>query len=418
MSGQSASAAEAVTSPKGPPVFNPFDPAWRKDPYPLYRRLRNEAPVGQVPKVGTWYVTRFADCQALLRSSESAGSDTRKSAKVQELMRSGLREAGDLREQRSFVFLDPPDHTRLRGLVATAFTPQMVERVKPRIRHVVQRLLDEAEQRRHLEVVGEFAYPLTLTMICDMLGIPPRDEERFREWSEQLAASIDPQLNPPSEVVEGQKRAMNEATEYLLKLLMERRKKPGDDLISALYAAEREGQKLSEEELLSSVILVFAAGHETSVHLIGNSTLALLTHPEQRAVLRADSTLYCNAVEETLRWDPMIQMTQRVALQDLEIGGCAIPKGSPIMVLIAAANRDEAENIDGERFDITRTRFPHLAFGFGPHFCLGAPLARVECEESLKLLFTRFPNLHVGEKGYSRRQTLVLRGLAELHTEL
>jgi cytochrome P450 len=416
MSAQASPAVEEVSA-QGPPIFNPYDPGWRKDPYPFYRRLRNEAPIGQVPVGGTWYVTRFADCQALLRDPQRAGSDPRKSALVQQLRKEGLRGAADLREQRSFLFLDPPDHTRLRGLVATTFTATMVERVRPRIRQVVKTLLDEAEKRGHLDVVHEFAYPLTLTMICDMLGIPRRDEERFNEWSVQLAASMDPQLNAPPEIMEAQQRAMNEGAEYILALLAERRKAPSDDLISALFAAEYEGHKLTEDELLSSVILVFAAGHETSVHLISNSVLALLTHPDQLAALRADSRLYPNAVEETLRWDPMIQMTQRVALQEISMGGQTIPAGSPIIILIAAANRDENEIADSERFDITRARFPHLAFGFGPHFCLGAPLARAECEESLKSIFTRFPNLRVAEKGFSRRQTLVFRGLSELHTE-
>jgi len=337
---------------------------------------------------------------------------------MQKLNQEGVRGAGSLRQQRSFLFLDPPDHTRLRGLVATTFTPKMIERVKPRIRQVIQNLLDAGEKNGHMELVRDFAYPLSLTMICDMLGIPPRDEDRFLAWSEQMTASLDPMRNAPPEVVERQKKAMNEAMEYLQGVMAERKKNPQNDLISELFAAEFEGHKLAEEELLSSVILVFGAGHETSVHLICNSVLALLSHPEQLAAMNADPALVRNAVEETLRWDPMIQMTQRVALQDISLGDQEIAAGTPIMLLLAAANRDENEVPDSEQFNIKRPRFPHLAFGFGPHFCLGAPLARAECEESLKTIFGRFPGLHLAEKGFTRLDTLVFRGLAELHTEI
>jgi cytochrome P450 len=400
----------------GPPQFNPFDPSLRADPYPLYRRLREEAPIGQVPGIGIWYCTRFADCQAILRDRRMS-SDTRNSDVYRGLIASGvLRLPESLREDRSFLYLDPPDHTRLRRLVASAFTPAVVHALRPRIRQIVDELLDAAERRGQLDIVSDVAYPLPFRIMCELLGIAIKDYDRFRAWSEELVGSMDLQLGAPPEKIERQAAAINEATDYLAEHIAERRGKPGDDLLTALFAAEDAGDKLTEEELLGTVILLFGAGMETTVNLIGSGMHALLQHPDQLAHLRARPELAAAVVEEVLRWDPPTQLTQRVAMEDVEIGGETIPKGAPVVLILAAACRDEAVIADADRFDITRESIPHLAFGFGPHFCIGAPLARAEGEIAFATVVARFPSLRLGE-GVRRRGTIVLRGLESLPVE-
>ncbi len=399
------------------PSFNLFDPTWRADPYPLYRRLRTEAPVGIMPALGIWYFTRYADCLALLRDTR-AGCDTRKSEVYRNLTASGaLRMPDNLRSQRSFLFLDPPDHTRLRRLVASAFTANIVSGLRERVQQLVTELLDAAVERGHFDIVSDFAYPLPFTIICELLGIPVHDQNQFRGWSEELISSMDPQLHAPPELVRRQTEAIQKATAYLLELISERRENPSDDLLTALFRAEEAGDKLTDDELLSTVILLFAAGQETTVNLISNAVLALLTHPEQASLLRKQPSLARSAVEEILRWDAPTQMTQRVALEEIGIGGVTVKKGVPMVLILAAANRDEAQLSDGEQFDISRPHIPHLAFGFGAHFCLGAPLARLEGEIALSTLFSRFPDLRLAD-GVRRRDTLVMRGLAALPVKL
>ena len=245
------------------PVFDPFNSALRADPYPIYRRLRSEAPAGKLSGIDIWYFTRHADCQAILRDRR-ASSDTRKSD-VYRRMEESLRLPADVREHRSFLYLDPPDHTRLRGLVASAFTPQRIHRLKSRIHELVGKLLDAAQEQGSFEVVGDLGYPLSFTIICELLGLSIEDRGRFRAWSEELVATMDPQMNPPPELVERQVKAMREATQYLLQFIAERRRRPGSELVSALSAVQQDGGMLSEDELVSTVILLFAAGQETTV---------------------------------------------------------------------------------------------------------------------------------------------------------
>jgi cytochrome P450 len=402
-----------------PVVFNPFDPEWRSDPYPFYKRLREEAPVGQVPFIGIWYLSRFADCEAIL-TSPRVGVDTRKSDFYRRLAESRtLRLPDELTERRSFLFLDPPDHTRLRGLVSSAFTPKMINSMRPRIQGHVDALLDAAEARGSLEIIDDLAYPLPFTVIAEMLGIPVADQGRFRAWSKQMAGANDPMLEPSPEVVERQVTAVRESVAYLQAIIEGRRRQPADDLISFLIAARQEGDKLSEDELISSITLLVAAGHETTVNLISNTVLALLRHPDQLAEVRVEPRLARAAVEETLRWDPPVQMTQRIALEDLEIGGAAIPRGAPVIVLVAAANRDEAVAPDGERFDLHRENIRHLTFSLGAHFCFGASLARVEATVATAAVVARFPKLRLAaEDGLRRRSDLVMRGLEVFPVEI
>ena len=394
--------------------FNPFDPVWRADPYPLYQRLREEAPIGHVAGLDIWYFSRYADCLALLRDPRT-GSDTRKSEIYQRLISSGwLRMPGSLRAQRSFLLLDPPDHTRLRSLVASAFTPVMIDRLRPRIEQLTIEFLDAAVSRRgRLEIVDDLAYPLPFTIICELLGLPRRDQTRFRRWSEPLVRSVDPQLNPSPALVQEQTEAIIHATGYLTELMNERRREPRDDLLTALFRAEAGGDRLTDEELLSTVIMLFAGGQETTVNLISNTVFALLSHPDQYALLRKQPSLVRAAIEEVLRWDPPTQMTQRIALEEMTIGDIIMRKGDPMILLLAAANRDLEKFPDAEKFDISRPQSPHLAFGSGPHFCLGAPLARLETEVVITTLLKKFPSLRLGE-GVVRRDTLVMRGFSSL----
>jgi cytochrome P450 len=398
--------------------FNPFDPAWRADPYPLFKMLRSEAPVGQVPYIGIHYLTRFDDCELVLRHPQ-VSVDTRRSALYRQLAEAGaLRLPDAVTERRSFLFLDPPDHTRLRGLVAHAFAPRMTARLESRIDGLVAKLLDAADERGSLEVVEDLAYPLTLTMICEVIGIPAADHAKIRRWSKDMAGSNDPMIAPPPEVVERQTAAVAEGSEYLLDLIRARRDDPAEDLVTALLGAEAGGDQLTEAELLSTVILLLAAGFESSASLIGNGVLALLRNRDQFELLRRDPSLARSAVEESLRFDPPVQMTQRIPLEDIEVGGVTLQKETAVLLVLAAANRDEQRYPDGERFDITREDIRHLAFGFGPHFCLGTSLGRAEGAAAFAALAARYPDLHLaGEDGIRRRTDLVMRGLEALPVE-
>jgi cytochrome P450 len=407
-----------VATTADPILFNPFDPVWKADPYPVYRRLRTEAPIGQIPFLGIWYLTRFADCERVL-SDPRMGSDTRKSDFYRKLRESrGIRMPDDVGERRSFLFLDPPDHTRLRGLVASTFTPKIVNGLRPRIQQLVDELLDAAVGRGSLDIVSDLAYPLPFNSISDLLGIPIADQPLFRAWSQDMAGSNDPMMDPPPEVVDRQTLALKEGSAYLRSIIAEHRRQPREDLLSALIAAEQQGDKLTEDELLSTVILLIAAGHETTASLIGNAVLALLNHPDQLRAVRAESATARLAIEETLRWDPPVQMTQRVALDDIEIDGHHVDRGSPVIVVLGAANRDEQVNPDGESFDIGRDPIHHLAYGFGPHFCLGAALARAEASIAVGTVVSRFPSLRLAPDGLRRREDLVMRGLEALPVEI
>jgi cytochrome P450 len=403
-------------------AFNMFDRSWRADPYPLYRRLRAEAPAGPIPGVqGMWYLARAASCEAVLRdprvSTEARNAERSRPTGVAGDGRPRMAEdtAGG---QRSFLFMDPPDHTRLRTLVSSAFTVKVVNRLKPRIQQLIDELLDAAVARGRLEIVEDLAYPLPFIIISELLGLPVADQPRFRAWSKTMTGSLDPTVKPSPEVVERQMAAMRECRQYLGDLIDQRRREPQDDLITALTQAEEQGDRLSKDELLATILLLMAAGHETTANLIANGVLALVEHSEQLARLAADPGLGRAAAEETLRWDPPIQMTRRIPLEDLKLDGVTIPRRSTVMLLLASANRDEAVTPDPERFDIGRGEFRHLAFGMGPHFCLGASLGRLEAAAALATLAARFPNARLAPDGLRRRNDYVMRGPTVLHLEV
>jgi cytochrome P450 len=397
-----------------PLAFNLFDPGFRIDPYPTYRRLREEDPVHETP-FGAKVLSRHADCLAILRDPRSS-SDNTNSTDYQQFV-AGQEQVADqefLGGARPFLFLDPPDHTRLRGLVSKAFTPRVVEGLRPRIQEIVDELIDALAERDSVEVIEDLAYPLPVAVICEMMGVPAADHATFKEWSRALARSLDPVEIMPPEEVERRQRTVTQFADYFRALIEERRAGPKDDLLSALIAAEEAGDKLAPEELLATCILLLVAGHETTVNLIGNGTLSLLRHPDQLQKLRDDLSLTKNTVEEVLRYDPPVQMTLRIALDDMQVGDVALKKGQQAILLLASANRDPEQFREPERFDITRDASRHLAFGHGIHFCLGAPLARVEGEIALGTLVRRVQGLELRTEAPAYKENIVLRGLASL----
>ena len=396
-----------------PVVFNPLDPAFRADPYSVYRRLRSEAPIHR-SAFGALVISRYADCLAILRDPRSS-SDRRNAEAYQNAVEQGLIDPDQrLLRTPSFLVLDPPDHTRLRGLVSKAFTPKVVDGLRPRIQGLVDDLLDVVAGRGSMDVIEELAYPLPVVVICEMLGVPAEDRDTFKEWSRELARSLDPEEVVPPEVVARRRRAGDSFLDYFRALIEERRRRPQEDLLSALIVAEEAGDKLTEDELLATCILLLVAGHETTVNLIGNGTLALLRHPDQLERLRDDPALAQSAVEELLRYDPPVQFTGRTALQDMEIGGVTIQKGQQTVLLLASANRDPDQFPDPDRLDIARADNHHIGFGFGIHFCLGAPLARVEGEIVFGTLARRLRGLELRTEAPEYKENIILRGLRAL----
>jgi cytochrome P450 len=311
---------------------------------------------------------------------------------------------------------DPPDHTRLRGLVVKAFTARRVEDMRPRIQQIVDQTLDAVADRGHMDLIADFAYRLPVTIICDMLGIPEEHREIFHQRSGEGGRLLDPVPLSAADIAEG--NAGNMMSQLYFQQLFElRRKNPGDDLTTQLVQAEQDGSKLSNEELTANIILLFGAGHETTVNLIGNGLLALHRNPDQLALLKARPDLISNAIEEFLRYDSSVQMSGRVALEDIEdLGGKKIPKGDTVLCLLGSANRDpEAYPDRPDSLDITRSNVKPLSFGGGIHHCLGAQLARIEAEIAILTLLRRLPDLRLNDaQNPEWRSTFVLRGLKRL----
>ena len=387
--------------------FNPMDPEFVADPYPTYHRLRAEDPVHHSP-LGFWVLTRYEDVVAALRDPRLIKEPI--AAFVAARFGAPMPAMG-----LSMLDRDPPDHTRLRGLVNKAFTPRVVEGLRPHIQKIVDGLLARVEGAGTMDLIEEFAYPLPVTVICQMLGVPVEDRERFKQWGLDIARGLDAILLPPdSDVARRSVAARRALADYFRALIAERRAAPRGDMLSDLIAAEEAGDKLSEDELLATCILLLVAGHETTVNLIGNGTLALLRHPDQLRRLREDPGLIGSAVEELLRYDGPVQRTARIPSADVTFDGRTIAKGEMVMPFIGAADRDPAQFPDPDRLDLTRTDNRHIAFGWGIHFCLGAPLARVEGQIAIGTLVQRLPRLALATDRPEYRQSLTLRGLTTL----
>jgi cytochrome P450 len=388
--------------------FNPMDPEFLADPYPTYRRLRTEDPVHQSP-LGFWVLTRYEDVAAVLRDARFIKEP------LAALVAARLGNEVPRGVGLSMLDRDPPDHTRLRSLVSKAFTPRVVEGLRPRIQQIVDGLVARAEAAGSMDLIEEFAYPIPVNVICEMMGVPVEDHERFKGWSLDIARGLDSIWLPPdSEIPRRSAAARHAISDYFRELIGQRRASPRGDLLSALIAAEEAGDKLNEEELLATCILILIAGHETTVNLIGNGVLALLRNPEELRRLRATPGLITTAVEELLRYDGPVQRTARVASDDASIGGRTIRKGEMVMPFIGAADRDPAHFPEPDRLDLGRADNRHIAFGWGIHFCLGAPLARVEGQIAIDTLVRRLPRLALVSDTVEYRQSLTLRGLKAL----
>jgi pimeloyl-[acyl-carrier protein] synthase len=389
-------------------LFNPFRPEFHADPYPFYRQLRDADPVHQTP-MSFWLLTRYDDVLLTLRDPRFGR------AGFEPLLAAVYGQSGQEGMPTSMLFRDPPDHTRLRSLVSHAFTPRVVEGLRPRIQAIVDERLEAVGQAGTMEVIDDLAYPLPVRVICEMLGVPPSDHLRIKQWSSDVARALDMIGVPGDPDVLARGQAGHHAlAEYFMALLPERRAHPRDDLLSLLIAAEEQGDKLTEGELLVTCLLLFIAGHETTVNLIGNGLLALLRNPDQLQRLRTNPALLPTAVEELLRYDSPVQRTARIPNTDVEVGGRSIPKGTMVVAAIGAANRDPAHFPDPDRLDVGRADNRHIAFGFGIHYCLGAPLARLEGQIAFGTLLRRFPRLALASPAADWRESSTLRGLRTL----
>ena len=383
-------------------VYNPFLLELREDPYPTYQALRRAEPVHVSPFLDVVVLTRYADVD-LVHKDRRFSVDRR------------LWEWFPPMEgyEPSVGSLDPPDHTRLRRLVSGSFTARLMERSRPWARALVNEVLDRAEQRGGLELVEELAYPLTMTVFNHTLGLPQADAPRFREWTGRLVRLLDPLALQDDGVGPAIRTVEDQMMGYLAGVVADRRREPRDDLISALIAADEDGDVLSERELVLVLEFLLIAGYETTARLIGNGILALLLHPDQLALLRDRPELIGSAVEELLRWDAPTQLTLRVAREDCELGGRPVRRGQGVAGLIGAANRDPEQFPDPDRLDLARSPNPHLSFGHGVHFCLGAPLARLDAQVAIGELVRRFPRLRLAGEPV-RGQTIMVRGLTSL----
>jgi cytochrome P450 len=411
-----------------------FSADFKERAFPVYAVMREKGAVASVTlPTGEpiWFVTRYAEVLAMLKDDErfandpsSALTDEEYALLFQQATEHLTPEQQEMAAQideilrQHLLAVDPPDHSRLRRLVAIPFTPKFIERLRSRIQTIADTLLDAVQARaaqtgrREMELISDFAYPLPLTVISEMLGIPLADRDKFREWS-QAAVSFTPadRTNPAVTA------KLIEFIAYLRRLVAEKHANPDDDLLSGLVLAETEGDKLSENELLSMIFLLIVAGHETTVNLIGNGTLALFEHPEQRVRLHQNPDLLKSAIEEMLRYYGPVEVSlTRWVRQDTELGGQRMRRGEQIVALLASANHDDVQFPDPERFDVTREPNRHIAFGTGIHSCLGATLARLEGQIAFATLLSRMPDLALAIPRHEVRwrDATFLRGLTQL----
>ena len=404
---------------EGDVAFDPSDPSFRRNPYPRYRELRESDRLHRTPD-GFWVLTRYEDVLAAVRdprlSSHPRHSPERMGRRGGEdsppipLLGDGTIEI--------MLLADAPDHTRLRRLANKAFTPRAVEALRPRVEELVEGMLDGAAERGSFDVMHDLAEPLPVMVICDLLGVPVEDQDQFKPWSSTIARMLDPNVDADS--LQQAIPAVMGFVQYFAGLIEERRAAPREDLLSALIAAESEGDKLTPGELFAMIILLFIAGHETTTNLIGNGTLALLRNPDQFRSLGADPAgLAVPATEELLRYDSPVQVTARTATEDLVLNGwLELSKAESVVCGLAAANRDPAFVEDPESLRLERGKPTMLSFSNGMHYCLGAPLARLEGQIAFTAMATRFPNLALVTDEPPYRDHFVLRGLESLPVDL
>ncbi len=418
----------------------------RTDPYPFYEQLRNQDPVHWDEEMGFWVLTRYSDIESLY-------TDERFS-RAQGLMRGFQRLSETDREiagpvyhsfSKTVFYADPPYHTHLRSLMNHAFTPRRVERLRAPIQKIVDQLLDAAQSRNEMDVVQDLAYPLPVMVIAELLGLPAEDRDRFKKWSDDLFAILGTVRPKSHHLLERAAQSLDEMSEYVKELSLDRRQDPQDDLLTALLSVSeddgsmdadhqhgflpvhgREGEirehkaasALTGEELVANVNILLSTGHETTTHLLGNGLLALLRNPDQMQRLKDEPALLSKSIEEMLRYDNPVQITYRSVLEDTEIRGRAIRKGDLVNTIIGSANRDPERFSNPDRFDITRSEGRHVGFGVGIHFCIGAPLVRLEAEILFETILRRFPRLALATESLEWQEHPIFRGLKSLPVHL
>jgi cytochrome P450 len=402
---------ELKSAPLGPSI-TALDPAFRANPHAALDRLREESPVVQDTILGRIILTRATDVEAVLRDRDLF-VDPRKAAEGSFMrMMAERRAESRTREQPSMLFLDPPDHDRLRGLVNKAFTPKAVERMGPRIQEIADELLDKVEGRDHWDIIHDFSAPLPTIVIAEMLGIDPADQAQFKAWSDVVVQGFNPMLS--DEVRKQIEKVGAEMDAYLRTAVEARRKDRREDLISAMISAEEDGEQMTDDEIVTMVGLLLGAGNLTTTDLIGNGVYAFMKHPGEWAKLREHPDLAANAVEEMLRFDPPVTQSGRITLKDMEVGGCPVAAGSSLSPVLLAANHDPALNPNPHDFNISREEIHHVSFGGGRRYCLGAPLARLEALVAIRTLVRRFPDLRLATEKVECRTVPGFRGLVAL----
>lgn len=415
----------------------------RTNPYPFYEKLRDQDPIHWDEELGFWVFTRYADIDSLY-------TDARFS-RAQGLMRNFQRLPESERQivepvyhsfSKTVFYSDPPYHTHLRGLMNHAFTPRRVERLRPYVQRTVNELVDSAQSNSGtVDVIHNLAYPLPVMVIAELLGLPASDRERFKQWSDDLFAILGTVRSKPIHLLERAAQSRDEMTGYVKDLSRKRREHPQDDLLTALLAmtedsldfshshgpssslamgeqAREASSMLTEEELVSNINILLSTGHETTTHLIGNGLLALLQHPKQMQLLHVQPTLLASAIEEMLRYDSPVQITYRSTLEDANIHGRLIRKGDLVNTVLGSANRDPGRFSNPDHFDITRNEGRHLGFGVGIHFCIGAPLVRLEAEVVFETLLRRFPRISLATETLEWQEHPIFRGLKSLLVNL
>ena len=378
--------------------YDPTSAAILSDPYDTYDRLRAKDPVHRMRLINAWVLTRYEDVDTVLRDHRRFSKDD------------GIED-----EYRSMLHHDPPDHTRLRSLVSKAFTPRSVRELHPRVHRIVAELLHDLDGRDRFDLIESLAFPLPVTVIAEMLGVPPQDMDRFNRWSNDISLTIEPSLR--DDQIRRVQRATEELYEYFEGIIEQRRRNPQDDMITALLNAEDEGDKLTRPELLGTLVLLLVAGNETTRNLIGNGMRALLKNPDQLQRLRDNPDLLDSTIDELLRYDSPVQLDGRLVHSDVEVAGHQIRAGQRVLCAIGAANRDPSAFTAPDKLDIARSEKSNIAFGRGIHHCLGAPLAVLEARAAFSALLAHFSRIElIAEPIY--REQVVLRGLEELWVEV
>ena len=380
--------------------YNPVSEENAADPYPNYEKIRLKDPVHRMRLLDAWLLTRYEDVDTVLRDYKRFSNAER-----------SLNDAGRV----TLLDLDPPDHTRLRSLVSRAFTPRSVTVLESRVRDIAEEMLDAVENTNRFDLIQALAFPLPVIVIAEMIGVPPEDREQIKVWSNDIALSVEPVLT--DEQVDMVNRATDELYEYFDDIITLRRQDPRDDLISALIAAEDEGDRLTHDEVLATLLLLLVAGNETTRNLIGNGALALLKNPDQLQLLRDNPDLLDTAISEFLRYDSPVQLDGRFVEEDVEIGGKRIRAGQRVISALGAANRDPEAFTNPNSLDITRQEKSHISFGRGIHHCLGAPLAMLEGRIAFTCMLNRFSSIRLLAEP-ERRTQVVLRGVDELWIEV